>query len=140
MVDTVYQFDNDVRALLSTIKDVALSESTKEASESSKAYIVYFGNDIVAGSSWEYGSLVGPQDDAIIHQFSVLISAPSTVARNAIVSEVRRRLVGTVLDNASAINETGMMNSFGDSDATLKPVKYTYFITFSAIIDRSGNA
>lgn len=142
MADPILSFDTAVQALLSdNLKDVALCESV-ESGEGSTApqYIVFFGNDFIQGEAYSYGSITGAQDDAFIHQFSVLIVARNRNIRNAIVAAVRRLLVGTVIGNASGIRETGMQNGYGDTDGTLKPVKFTYFITFSVTMDRSDNA
>jgi len=140
--DPILRFDTAVQQRLSdNLKDVPIYESVEDGDGStSPQYIVFFGNDVVQGEAYSYGSITGAQDDAFIHQFSVLIVARNKSIRNAVVSAVRQLLVGTVLDNASGIRETGMQNGYGDTDGTLKPVKFTYFITFSVTMDRSDNA
>lgn len=143
MTDTILEFDTQVRAFLDTMKDVSVYESVRDDgnvasdADDKKAYIVYFGNDIVRGSDWEYGSIVGAQNDALLHPFGVFISAPSAAVRNAIIAYVRKGLLGKSFAGSGGVVETGEQNTYGDTDNTLKPTKFTYMLTFSAIIDRS---
>ena len=140
MIDRVYEFDNAAKALLSQIPDVVWYESNAENVNTydDPQYGVYFGNDVLAMSPYTGGGIAGHQDDAIVHPFSVFVSAPNQLIMNKLVSKIRSMLIGkTLIEGSSGIGENGTLNSYGDSDATLKPVKYTYFMSFTTTIDRS---
>lgn len=143
MTDAILEFDTQVQALLATMKDVSVYESVRDDSDDvaeNAPYIIYFGNDVVRGNDWQYGSIVGAQNDALLHPFGVFVSAPAVGVRNEMIAFIRRSLLGKSFAGSGGIVETGEQNSFGDTDATIKPVKFTYMMTFSAIIDRSEYA
>ena len=140
MVDRILEFDKELLAALSTLKDISVYESVAEAESDGKPeYLVVFTNDSIRGEAYNHESIVSVTEDSFFHPFYVAVSARSAAARNRIVSAVRKKVLGNQFADSSAIIETGIMNSYGDSDITLKPVKYTYIMTFQATLDRSDD-
>lgn len=101
----------------------------------SKAYLVYFGNDRLFGEASRMNSICGPTGDAYYHPFAIHVSATSPSLRNRIVAEVRKLLIGRSILASSAIRETGDGAGYGDTDNTLRPTRYTYYLTFQVMLD-----
>ncbi len=145
MADPVIEFDTEVLRRLGTmvpkfIENVSEDTLTPIEDRSAKTYAIFFGNDIVPGTAYKHMPITGSTTASALHMFSVFIVAPSPGVRNVLVSKVRSLLEGQIItDHSGMIQETGTMNSYADSDSTLKPVKYTYMLSFMVTVDRGHN-
>ena len=145
MIDPVLEFDEAAQELLQTLVPNFIEEVSEDTlspieSRKSKTYAIYFGNDVVPGTEYAHAPITGSADASAIHFFSVFIVASSPGVRNGLISKVRRLFEGqTITKGSGMISETGTMNSYADSDATLKPVKYTYMLSYKVTVDRGNN-
>lgn len=134
----VLEFDQGVLAELQKIQGVKVYDSVRpDEDEEGKIYVVFFGNDVLPGEASRHRPITGYLEASVLHPFNVLIAAPTPAIRNKVVNEVRRRILSYTVDGASEVKETGQLNSYGDTDNTLKPVRYTYYVTFQVTLDRS---
>ena len=107
------------------------------ALQDGKTYIVFFGSDIRVGSPRKHRPITGWMDASVFSSFGVYVAAESAKAKRGVVRAVRDVLLGIESDFMSDIHETGAMNSYSDTDGTVKPIKYTWYGTFQCLVDRS---
>lgn len=131
------EFDAEVmRILRDHLKGVEVHQDVEaDDARKSKAYCVFFGNDRYFGSPYVHGSIAGPQHGSVYHYFGVHVSATSPSIRNRIVAEIRRLLLGRRILGGSAIRGSGDGSGYGDTDNTLRPTRYTYYLTFIVTLD-----
>lgn len=135
---TVEKFDEAAMKELETLKGVRVFDSLRpDGDNDGKDYVVYMPGDVTPGAMRKYGSIVGVTQAAVIHQFGVLVSSVSPKARNHLLAAVRRRLLGFQIPGTSEAFETGALNSYGNTDSTVRPVRYTSYVTFQVTVDRS---
>ena len=145
MVDPVIAFDTAALSRLRTLtpnffEEVSEDNLTPIESRKSKTYAIFFGNDLVPGTEYAHMPVTGSSTSSVLHFFSVFVVANSPGVRNALVSKVRQLFEGqTITASSGMITETGTMNSYADSDPTLKPIKYTYMLSYKVTVDRGNN-
>lgn len=131
------EFDDEVmRILRDGLAGVGVHQDVEaDDAPKTKAYCVFFGNDRLYGTPFSHGSIAGPQHGSVFHTFGIHVSATSPRIRNQIVAEIRRLLLGRRILDGSAIRETGDGAGYGDTDNTLRPTRYTYYLTFIVTLD-----
>lgn len=135
---TVAKFDEAMLEALRELPDVKVFESVRpDEDRSGNTYLVYSGGDIVPGASTNHEPITGFSEASVLHSFSVFIAAPTAGVRRAVQKAVRRIVLGFRLEGCTPPRETGQLNSYGDSDQTIKPVRYTALMTYQSTIDRS---
>lgn len=131
------EFDAEViRILKNGLEGVGVYQDVEaDDAPKTKAYCVYFGNDRLYGTQFLHASIAGPQYGSVFHPFAIHVSATSPAIRNKMVAEIRRLLLGRRILDGSAIRETGDGAGYGDTDNTLRPTRYTYYLTFIVTLD-----
>lgn len=133
----IEEFDAAVVSRLRTLTDVDVFLSRRpDDSYSGKSYLVFMGNTALPGAPRRHRPINSVRDASVYHPFGVFIASTSAQARNAIVSAVRRRLIGFQHDGSGEVEETGELNSYGETDSVIKPVRYTAYLTFQVLLDR----
>ncbi len=110
---------------------------TDAIAKEGKSFVIFYGNDIRTGAPRRHRPLSGWQDASVYASFGVFVGAESVKVKKGMVKLVRQTLLNLRTDFMSDIMETGAMNSYSDTDGTVKPVKYTWYGTFQCLVDRS---
>lgn len=134
---TTYEYDTELlKVLRAGLPGVGVHEDVEpDDAERTTAYVVLFGGDLVFGSQARYASVAGQRCDAAIHTFAVHVSATTPSIRSKIVARIRDLLRGRRILDAGEVRETGDGVGYGDTDPTMRPVRYTGYLTFRAVLD-----
>ena len=134
----VEEFDNRVAEALEGLPGVDVFRSRKpDDVYKGKSYLVIMGGDVIPGAATGHKPLCGVRQASFYHTFGVYVVSVSASARTSIVSAVRRRLYGFRVTGVSGeVEETGAYNASSESDPTVRPVRYTAYLTFKVLIDR----
>lgn len=135
---TVEKFDDAMLEALSVLPGVKVYDSVRPDNDrEGQVYVVYFPGDIIPGSAEHHQPVTGFHQASVIHTFAIMISAPSARSRRKLQAAVRRVVLDVKVDGCTPPSETGQLNSYGNTDNTVKPVRYTGYMTFKSTIDRS---
>lgn len=134
---TTVEYDAEVRRVLREgLPGVGVHEDLEpDDAKRTTAYVVMFGQDLMFGEYAKYSSVAGQRYDAAILLFGLHVSATTPSIRNKIVAHIRELLRGRRILDAGEIRETGDGVGYGDTDSTMRPTRYTYYLTFRAVID-----
>ena len=132
----VYEVDQALMAHLRGIEGLTVVEdAVPGGAEGKSTYAVFFGGDLTPRA--KAVSMASPRYSAMMHTFAVLVAARTASVRNAVREEVRDRLVGWSAPGVGQVRETGQLNSYGDTDATIQPLKYACYMTFQTMISEA---
>ena len=127
----VYEVDQALMAHLRGIEGLEVVEdAVPGGAEGRSVYAVFFGGDLTPRAK-------APRYSAMMHTFAVLVAARTASVRNSVREEVRNRLVGWSAPGVGQVRETGQLNSYGDTDATIQPLKYACYMTFQTMISEA---
>ena len=123
----VYEVDQALMAHLRGIEGLEVVEdAVPGGAEGRSVYAVFFGGDLTPRA--KAVSMASPRYSAMMHTFAVL---------DSVREEVRNRLVGWSAPGVGQVRETGQLNSYGDTDATIQPLKYACYMTFQTMISEA---
>jgi hypothetical protein len=132
----VYEVDQQLIKLLEGIEGLPVYEDTVPGgAQPGGVYAVFFGGDLTPRA--KAVSMVSPRYSALMHTFAVMVAARTARVRNQVREEVRNRLVGWAAPGVGQVRETGQLNSYGDTDATIQPLKYACYMTFQTMISEA---
>lgn len=132
----VYEVDKAILKHLQGIPGLSVVEDAVPGGAGGKsAYAVFFGGDLTPRA--KAVSMASPRYSAMMHTFAVLVAARTASVRNSVREEVRSRLVGWCAPGVGQVRETGQLNSYGDTDATIQPLKYACYMTFQTMISEA---
>ena len=133
----IEEFDAAIVKELRTLNDVDVFVSRRpDDSYSGKSYLVFLGNSALPGAPKRHRPINSVRDASVYHPLGVFIATTSAQARNAIVSAVRRRVIGFQFNGSGEVEETGEQNAYGETDSVIKPARYTAYLTFQVLLDR----
>lgn len=136
---TVDKFDELMLSALSVLPGVKVYDGVRpDEDRDGNMYVVYFPGDLIPGAAARHEPITGFKEASVLHPFAVMIAAPTARARRQLQAAVRRVILGFEVQGASGIRETGQLNSYGVTDATLIPVRYTQYMTYQVTVDRSA--
>lgn len=134
---TVFDFDVAMIGELKKLPVKVFDSARPEYDRDGSVYLVYSGGDIIQGTEHNYQPITGFKDAAVIHTFTVFVSAPSAEARNKVQAAVREVVFNAEFEGCTPVSETGQLNSFGATDNTVKPIRYTCIMTYNTTLDRT---
>lgn len=123
------------------VYDTVAAKTSEEALNGLKGsegrnYVVVLPGDVLPATARRFRPLTGQAEAAVVHVLGLHLWAESPSVLRGMLLEVRRLVAGFVPDGASDPVETGVYNSNSAYNDTLKPVRYTSYVTYQVSIDR----
>ena len=101
-------------------------------------YVVVLPGDVVPAASRRHRPLTGQAEASVYHSVGFHLWAESPPILRGMLRTLRKAMGEFAPDGASDPVETGLFNSNNMWNDTLKPVRYTAYVTYQVTIDRSA--
>lgn len=112
--------------------------SFEDGAAGERNYVVVLPGDVVPAASRRHRPLTGQAEASVYHSVGLHLWAESPAILRGMLRTLREAMGAFVPDGASDPVETGLFNSNNMWSDTLKPVRYTAYVTYQVTVDRSA--